>query len=44
MQKVSLYVDPTVWKKLKAISKETMIPVAALIRKALADIVQQHKK
>jgi hypothetical protein len=37
MQKVSLYVDAKMWKRLKAISKKTMVPIAALIRKALRD-------
>jgi predicted DNA-binding ribbon-helix-helix protein len=44
MQKVSLYVDAKMWKRLKEISKETMVPVAALIRKALEDAYSPKKR
>jgi predicted transcriptional regulator len=44
MQKVSIYVDAAIWKKLKAISRETMNPSAALIRKALEGVVKDYAK
>jgi predicted DNA-binding protein len=42
MQKVSLYVDAVLWKRLSEISRRTMIPKAALLRKAIQNIVKEY--
>jgi len=44
MQKVSLYVDAVLWKRLDEISKRTMIPKAALLRKAIQNVVKEYSK
>jgi predicted DNA-binding protein len=42
MQKVSLYVDANLWKRLGEISRRTMIPKAALLRKAIEKIIKEY--
>jgi len=44
VQKVSLYVDASLWKRLTEISRRTMIPKAALLRKAVENIIKEYSK
>ena len=44
VKRVNLYFVPSHWKELQAISRKTGVPVAAMVRKIIADWLKTHKK
>ena len=42
LKKTSIYMDPDTMKKLKQISKRTMIPMSALIRKGVEQVIKEY--
>ena len=43
-QKVNIYMHPETINKLKQISKKTLIPVSALIRKGVDYVIKEYSK
>jgi hypothetical protein len=42
--KTSFYIDPDRRAKLKEISKRTMIPMSALLRRAIEIVIKEYSK
>lgn len=42
MEKTTLYLDPLVYRRLKALAKEQGRPVAELVREAVAEYAARH--
>lgn len=44
VKKVNLYFVQSQWKELQAISRKTGVPVAAIVRKIVADWLKSKRK
>lgn len=44
LKKVNLFLAVAHMTELRRISRESLIPVSALIRKAIAEFIERHKK
>jgi post-segregation antitoxin (ccd killing protein) len=44
LKKTNIWVSVTHWKELRALSRKTLIPVSALIRKAIAEFLERQRK
>jgi hypothetical protein len=44
LKKANIWVSATHWKELRALSRKTLIPVSALVRKAIAEFLERQRE